>query len=425
MPLRFVNPNLHVILIHYPLGVFVLGVFLELFSFLWKRSSIRVAARWMIVIGALLSLPSATSGIYALYDVKTNQGLDDARYHMLRLHVIFMGIASILAVSCAVTALGTSDAWRKKLYLPLLGGVVIAWGLMVVGAWNGGETIYQHGTAVAPIKVERSSENGQVTYTTVLNPLPPEEKHSLKEYDSVVEYYVGGDLQQHVVVSGFAFAAAMGALGLSIRRLTTSRAAADDEALVLAARAATVGADSPRRVTDDLSLIRSFNPETSLEDDAGDAGAARVPSGRWWLLAALLLLTTAALGYWVMAEKDVFNSAGWESFRSNLKAKGDAFAVTRHLAHAVLGGALVLVALIFAALAAWAPRRPLLLTFFATLMVLLIAAQVWIGIALSFNGEGPLTHFKEKKKKKSAEAALIHRDEVRSGAWDCVFADAT
>ncbi|MDB5329139.1 MAG: hypothetical protein JWP03_290, partial [Phycisphaerales bacterium] len=128
MPLRFVNPNLHVILIHYPLGVFVLGVFIELFSFLWRRSAVRTAARFMIVIGALLTLPAATSGIYALWDVKTHQGLDDARYHMLRLHVIFMGIASILAVTCAVTALGASDAWRKKLYWPLLLDVVIAWG---------------------------------------------------------------------------------------------------------------------------------------------------------------------------------------------------------------------------------------------------------------------------------------------------------
>ena len=46
MPLRFVNPNYHVILIHYPLGVFVLGVILELLGLIfWRRSSARVAGR--------------------------------------------------------------------------------------------------------------------------------------------------------------------------------------------------------------------------------------------------------------------------------------------------------------------------------------------------------------------------------------------
>src|SRR5205807_2675734 len=69
VPVRFLNPNYHVILIHYPLGVFVLGVILEMFSFFWRKSSVRSAARWMILLGALLSIPAATSGIAALDEV--------------------------------------------------------------------------------------------------------------------------------------------------------------------------------------------------------------------------------------------------------------------------------------------------------------------------------------------------------------------
>ncbi|MDB5329782.1 MAG: hypothetical protein JWP03_933 [Phycisphaerales bacterium] len=398
MPLRFVNPNLHVILIHYPLGVFVLGVFIELFSFLWRRSAVRTAARFMIVIGALLTLPAATSGIYALWDVKTHQGLDDARYHMLRLHVIFMGIASILAVTCAVTALGASDAWRKKLYWPLLLDVVIAWGLMVVGAWHGGETIYQHGTSVAIIKVkEAPDDDGNTNKKTVLVPLKEPDSKDLRSYKPVVKYYIGGELQQHVLLSGFAFAAAFGALGLSIRRLTTAHTAYAEEADELAARVAAVGAgtDRPRRVTDDISMIRSFNPAAEVEVDDEPT---RVPSARWWLLAALIAITTAVAGYWTMSGQHFFTHAGWADFVESL-AGDTKWAINRHKAHLILGSSLAIVGLIFAALALWAPRRPLLLTFFAALLVLIVAGQVWIGVLMTFDAEmeGPLTHFNREK----------------------------
>jgi uncharacterized membrane protein len=396
VPLRFVNPNLHVILIHYPLGVFVLGVFIELFSFLWRRSAVRTAARFMIVIGALLTLPAATSGIYALWDVKTHQGVDDARYHMLRLHVIFMGIASILAVTCAVTALGASDAWRKKLYWPLLLDVVIAWGLMVVGAWHGGETIYQHGTSVAIIKVkEAPDDDGNTTKKTVLVPLKEPDSKDLRSYKPVVKYYIGGELQQHVLLSGFAFAAAFGALGLSIRRLTTAHAAYAEEADELAARVAAVGSDRPRRVTDDISMIRSFNPAAEVEVDDEPT---RVPSARWWLLAALIAITTAVAGYWTMSGQHFFSHAGWADFVECL-AGDTKWAINRHKAHLILGSSLAIVGLIFAALALWAPRRPLLLTFFAALLVLIVAAQVWIGVLMTFDAEmeGPLTHFNREK----------------------------
>jgi hypothetical protein len=40
----------------------------------------------------------------------------------------------------------------------------------------------------------------------------------------------------------------------------------------------------------------------------------------------------------------------------------------------------------------------MLLGFFATLLLLVVAAQVWIGIALTFDHEGPLTRFKTPTK---------------------------
>jgi len=40
---EFINPNWHVLLIHYPLGVFVLGMVVELFNLLYRGTSLRAA----------------------------------------------------------------------------------------------------------------------------------------------------------------------------------------------------------------------------------------------------------------------------------------------------------------------------------------------------------------------------------------------
>src|SRR4051812_26194553 len=85
MSKELINPNWHVILIHYPLGVFVLGMVLELiFLVLRYHGTVRAAARWMIVLGALSTLPAAYAGLYAMSDVarRTAPGVaDDAPWH--------------------------------------------------------------------------------------------------------------------------------------------------------------------------------------------------------------------------------------------------------------------------------------------------------------------------------------------------------
>ena len=43
---QFVNPNLHVVLLHYPIGLLFAGLLIELFSFLgWRRGGFRAAGR--------------------------------------------------------------------------------------------------------------------------------------------------------------------------------------------------------------------------------------------------------------------------------------------------------------------------------------------------------------------------------------------
>src|SRR6516165_27819 len=120
---ELISPNLHVVLIHGPLGLLIAGTLIELFSFLWSRSSFRTAGRWMIFLGALAAVPATFSGIYALSsiaqannpvgkgpwtDVKAASPLlsDPVIWQMMRRHLLYQSIATGLAVLAVVVWLG-------------------------------------------------------------------------------------------------------------------------------------------------------------------------------------------------------------------------------------------------------------------------------------------------------------------------------
>src|SRR5690606_22379370 len=54
---EIISPNLHVVLMHTPLALLVIGTVIELFAFLWRESTFRTAGRWMILLGALAMIP--------------------------------------------------------------------------------------------------------------------------------------------------------------------------------------------------------------------------------------------------------------------------------------------------------------------------------------------------------------------------------
>ena len=69
-------------------------------------------------------------------------------------------------------------------------------------------------------------------------------------------------------------------------------------------------------------------------------------------------------------------------------------ALTRRLAHAIVGTVIVVDSLILALLSRVARRRATVLAAFALPLVLALAAQVWLGVLLLFDtAQGPVTRF--------------------------------
>ena len=153
MSKEFINPNWHVLLIHLPLGLFVTGMVIELLSFMYRRSVARTAGRFMILIGALSTIPAALSGIYAFANVArmelpgsvsdpdqpwsviaaTTQ-LNTEQWEHLRNHVFANSVGAGVAVLCVTIGLGASDRWRKRLYIPLMLGLLFSLAAM---GWGG------------------------------------------------------------------------------------------------------------------------------------------------------------------------------------------------------------------------------------------------------------------------------------------------
>jgi uncharacterized membrane protein len=383
MPLaELVAPNLHVALIHYPLAMLAAGVMIELFSFLWPRSSFRTAGRWMILLGALAGIPAAFSGIYALRavarvplgddrlnwnDIRVASPVlsDPAIWHQLRNHTLYQSIATGVAAIAAVAWLGMGDGARRAARLPVLGVLVLALGGMMAGAWLGGEAIYKHGTGV---------ERGWPTPVAETVDDPP---------NRVEGWFPPVEL--HMIAAGTTVAIAAGAIGLSFRRLALTRNPP------LAPESYDPGGHA--------HLARSFNPNLELADTT-----APLPAGRFWLLAFALAAGTSLGGWFVLARSaSAFDTVHgqwgrvpavlWELVRPE-KDKVGHWTVSRRFVHFAAGGAITVLPLVLAMLARWAPRQRVLLAALTLILTGAVAAQVWFGVLLLYDQPtGPLLHF--------------------------------
>lgn len=165
MEAEFINPNWHVLLIHYPIALLTTGIALEFFGLLLRRRQIQSAARWMILIGALMSLPVAATGAYAFRDAVVSGAVhphtpwakiveqsqwSDVQWQFMTRHVWLNSIATLLFIAVVVAWVVASEPRRRIIYWPAMFALVVGLALMTAGAWHGGEAVYRFATAVEP-----------------------------------------------------------------------------------------------------------------------------------------------------------------------------------------------------------------------------------------------------------------------------------
>jgi uncharacterized membrane protein len=368
--IRFINPNYHVILIHYPLALLGLGILIEMFGFLWPKGSLRSAGRWMILLGAFSTIPAVTSGIFAKYDavqraavdqdnwqaIKTSAKLSALQWQFLNQHVLFASIGAGLATLVAIIWLSSSAPWPSRLHPLGLLLFLASMGLMTLGAHNSGEMIYttQFGTIS-----QDEFEKLQADQKAQMDAASPKEK-----IEHRLDYYVD-PLQAHVIGAGMVFALAAAGLGVSMKR-----------------------AAQLRKV-----------PPLVREEDAKLEGTppSKLPVTHFWIVTAVLAFGTLVAGWYVWAHdfeiplwhvRSVFLSQIWEPYVK------DATNNSRLPAHLILGTGIVVLSVLLIPLAKWSGRSRAPIALFGLLMIAMAAAQIWIGTLMMYdNDSGPLTQF--------------------------------
>jgi uncharacterized membrane protein len=378
---ELIRPNWHIILIHYPLALLSLGIVIELLSFLWRRSGFRAAGRWMILLGALLCLPTVTTGIYAFRDVvggndgmtwiarKANATLSQAQWRLLIEHMWWNVGGTAAFIVAVIVWLASSNRWRDRLHWPLLAVVIVGMICLIFGAWHGGEMVYGHGLAVAQVDPAAASP---VLHGTEAK---AQEGETLEQ--------VVPPMELHLFLAGLTFAMAAAALGLSYRSLAEIRMAeiTDTEDTLTEESEARPYRGVPEHDERIVDALRGEEAVVILPP--------HMPPARFWLLAALLGILTALAGLWLVGiispPQQIFS---WPDLQHEFAHSH------RDAAHILFGGGIVVLSLILAVLTRWARRSGLLLSIFSLLLVLAVAGQIWLGVLLAFDSmQGSLVRF--------------------------------
>jgi len=310
---------------------------------------------------------------------------DQTDWNFLRLHLLLNASATLLALIAVVMWIAASDSWRRVLRIPSLLLLLIAMGLMADGAYHGGEMVFRLGFAT----------QGKLSVL----PDHPVKPHGLQDK---IEYYAP-EGEVHLLGAGIVFALAAVSLGLSVRRAVTT-----DTVVVQRVPPTYVSAEMGREGSvKPISLLQALNdPEDEIPV------VPPIPAGRFWLLTALIAVGVIASGLWFGG---YLASWPWivdrERVMRAIHRIPDAKRAREGL-HIVFGTSILVLALFLAILTRFAPRSRVFLAAFSFLMVLVMAAQIWLGVMLTFDGgRGPLARFKN-----TAEATVPDPDDAAPSA---------
>jgi uncharacterized membrane protein len=388
---QFISPNWHPLLIHYPLAFLSAGILIELFSFLWPRGLFRAAGRWMILLGALLAVPALTAGMYAFrgavssgaahphmgtwYEVVRSSNWTSDQWYLMTRHVWLNSIGVAALVIGVASWVASTDLWRRRLYWPVMLVLIASMGLFTVGSWYSGEAVYRHGTAVelSPNHPTAARVGGESTSTDS----NPPQRHAIKWYVPPLEL--------HMVLAGIMVALSVGALALTLRRLErTPRSSEPPE--TIGPEEPTIGTPAPETVI--APDVITAPPAGSVTVRTYTTSVGPIHAGRFWLLGCFAAICTAVAGIWSVI--DVFTT---ERLRRNWAQLTESDH-RRLLAHTIVGVFLILVPLLLAALARFGRRRRALSSLFLAVLVILIGLQIWLGVAMVYDGHnGPLYRF--------------------------------
>ncbi len=136
--------ELHPALVHFPIGLLLAGVILDLYAWWRRRDDLVRTATGLLVAGVLAGVVAAISGLIAYNTVPahTAEAHEMMTWHW-KLQTVVMGL--FIAVALMRWRMRNT---RSSLLARLLG--LLAAVLLVVGSYLGGQLVYRGGAGVDP-----------------------------------------------------------------------------------------------------------------------------------------------------------------------------------------------------------------------------------------------------------------------------------
>ncbi|MGH8910694.1 MAG: DUF2231 domain-containing protein [Egibacteraceae bacterium] len=123
-----------------PVAAYVLAAVFDLVSLVFGSPDAFVAGTWTIIAGAVVSLPTALTGVW---DWRRSTPKHTQAWRTANWHMAVMTVVSVIVVIDIVLRLGAPDGGSAPLVVALLS--VLAGGLVAYGATYGGSLTYDYG----------------------------------------------------------------------------------------------------------------------------------------------------------------------------------------------------------------------------------------------------------------------------------------
>ncbi|MGJ0517148.1 MAG: DUF2231 domain-containing protein [Methylomicrobium sp.] len=141
--------NIHPLLVHFPLAFLSTFFVLDLAGSLFRKPNWRVVASWLLYLGAVSSIFTATAGLIAAESVPHGGGVHEIMENHER-YGITVVIMSLLLSAWRVLKGGAIEGPANSLFLIL---AAVMCGVMTLGADLGGLMVYRYGVSVSAVPV--------------------------------------------------------------------------------------------------------------------------------------------------------------------------------------------------------------------------------------------------------------------------------
>ncbi len=158
-------PNVHPIVVHFPIALFITGLVVDVLGHLAERETLKKMGLVLVVLGALGALAAMLTGLSVEETVEA--GLSEAGEAVLDNHAQLGQLTAYLLLGVAVLRILLATTWVKwpavfgaTLAVYLIAGVV-GLGLLTVTGYRGGQLVYEHGAGVKltqPIEKQSSAD---------------------------------------------------------------------------------------------------------------------------------------------------------------------------------------------------------------------------------------------------------------------------